>query len=230
MMLTPEEWEAVALSVRVATLAVGLSLAPGVLLAYGLARRRLPAPLLVDYALQLPLVLPPVATGLLLLWAVGPSTPVGRWLAAAGIEVAFAQGGAVLAAAVVSFPLLVQTLRVAFEQVDPEWEEAAAVYGASRWQAFRLVTLPLAARGVAAAVVLAFARALGEFGATIVVAGNLPGVTRTLPLALFTRLNQAGGEAGALRLLLVAVALAAASLVAHALLTRRLHRASGTVL
>ena len=129
-----------------------------------------------------------------------------------------------MAAAVVSFPLMVQTMRVAFEQIDPEWEEAVYVYGGGRWAAFRHVTLPLAARGITAGVVLAFARAVGEFGATIVLAGNIPGRTRTIPLAIFTRINQVGGEEAALRLVLVAVVLSILSLLVHALLTRRLHR------
>ena len=137
---------------------------------------------------------------------------------------AFSGIGAALAAAVVSFPLMVQTMRVAFEQIDPEWEEAVYVYGGGRWAVFRYVTLPLAARGITAGVVLAFARAVGEFGATIVLAGNIPGRSRTIPLAIFTRINQVGGEAAALRLVLVAVALSLLSLLLHAVLTRRFHR------
>lgn len=222
--LTPAEWSAIGLSLRVASVAVVASLPVGVALAYGLARRRIPFPFLVDNLIQLPLVLPPVVTGLLLLYALGPATGVGQWLADRGLQVAFTWGGAALAAAVVAFPLLVQTMRVAFEQVDPSLEEAARVYGGGRWAVFRYVTLPLAGRGIAAAVVLAFARAVGEFGATIMVAGNIPGETRTIPLAIFTRFNQVGGEAAAWRLVLVAVALSVASLLVHALLARRLHR------
>ena len=131
-MLTPEEWEVVGLSLRVAGGAVLASLPVGVALAYGLARRRIPARFLVENLVQLPLVLPPVVTGLLLLIVLGPEGMVGRWLARVGIEVAFTGVGAAIAAGVVAFPLLVQTMRVAFEQIDPAWEEAARVYGGGR--------------------------------------------------------------------------------------------------
>ena len=225
MILSPAEWEIVVLSLRVAGGAVAVSVPFGIALAYALARRRMPVPFVVENLIQLPLVLPPVVTGLLLLIVLGPEGPVGRWLEGAlGLQIAFSGVGAALAAAVVSFPLMVQTMRVAFEQIDPEWEEAVYVYGGGRWAAFRHVTLPLAARGITAGVVLAFARAVGEFGATIVLAGNIPGRTRTIPLAIFTRINQVGGEAAALRLVLVAVVLSILSLLVHALLTRRLHR------
>ena len=225
MILSPDEWKIVALSLQVAGVAVGVSLPFGMAMAYALARRRMPFPFLVENLIQLPLVLPPVVTGLLLLIVLGPEGPVGRWLEGTlGIQVAFSGFGAALAAAVVSFPLLVQTMRVAFEQIDPEWEEAVYVYGGGRWAVFRYVTLPLAARGITAGMVLAFARAVGEFGATIVLAGNIPGRTRTIPLAIFTRINQVGGEAAALRLVLVAVALSLLSLLVHAVLTHRLHR------
>lgn len=225
MILSPAEWEIVALSLQVAGVAVAVSLPFGMALAYALARRRVPLAFLIENLIQLPLVLPPVVTGLLLLMVLGPEGPVGRWLdAVLGIHVAFSGGGAALAAAVVSFPLMVQTMRVAFEQIDPAWEEAVYVYGGGRWAAFRYVTLPLAARGLTAGVVLAFARAVGEFGATIVLAGNIPGRTRTIPLAIFTQINQVGGEAAALRLVLVAVALSVLSLLLHAVLTHRLHR------
>lgn len=220
--LHPDEWAIVGLSLRVALLAVAATFPLGLALAYALARGRLRARFVVENLVQLPLVLPPVVTGLLLLVAVGPESAVGRALeAATGVRLAFSTGGAVLAAAVVAFPFLVQTMRVAFESVDPTWEEAAYVYGGTRWAAFRHVTLPLAAPGIGAAVVLAFARALGEFGATIVLAGNLPGVSRTLPLAVFTRLQRVGGEGAALRLVLVAVAISCVSVLVHAALMRR---------
>ena len=208
--MSAAEWDAVLLSLRVAALATAVSLPVGLAIAYGLARRLVPAPLVVENLVQLPLVLPPVVTGygLLLLFS---GNVAFSWIAAVG------------AAGVMGFPLLVQTARVAFEAVDPEWEEAAAVDGAGRWSVFVRVTLPLAARGVAAGAALAFARALGEFGATIVVAGNIPGRTQTIPLAIFSRLNQAGGEAAALRLIMVSVALSVGSLLVHAVLTRKLH-------
>lgn len=225
MVLSPAEWEVVGLSVRISCAAVGLSLLPGIVIGYWLARSRSPVRFAVENLVQLPLVLPPVVTGLLLLIALGPEGPLGAWLMRIlGMRVAFTSLGAAIAAGLLAFPLLVQTLRVTFAQIDPEWEEAVYVYGGGRLSAFRHVTLPLAARGIAAAVVLAFARAVGEFGATIVFAGNLPGRTRTIPLAIFTRIHQVGGEAAAIRLVLVAVALSALSLIVHAALTRRLHR------
>ena len=207
--MSAADWSAVVLSLQVAAMATAISLPIGTVLAFVLAKRRFVGRFLVENLLQLPLVLPPVVTGYALL-IVLPHTITFTWVAA------------VLASAIVGFPLLVQTARVAFEGVDPELEAAARVDGARPWDVFRRITLPLAARGVAAGSVLHFARALGEFGATIVVAGNIPGRTQTLPLALFSRLNQVGGEAPALRLALVAVGLAALSLVVYALLVRRL--------
>ena len=210
--MSAADWSAVALSLQVAAMATAISLPFGAVLAFVLAKKRFVGQFLVENLLQFPLVLPPVATGYALL-IVLPHT------------IAFTWGAAVLASAIVSFPLLVQTARVAFEGVDPELEAAARVDGARPRDVFRRITLPLAARGVAAGAVLQFARALGEFGATIVVAGNIPGRTQTLPLALFSRLNQAGGEAPALRLALVAVGLAALSLLLYAWLIRRLPKA-----
>jgi len=224
-MLSAAEWVVVLLSAEVAFWAVSLSLLPGIAIAFWLARSRSPLRFLVENLVQLPLVLPPVVTGLLLLMLLGPEGPVGSWLVEnLGIRIAFSRLGAALAAGVLAFPLLVQTMRVTFAQIDPEWEEAVFVYGGGRWAAFRHVTLPLAARGIAAGVVLAFARAVGEFGATIVFAGNLPGKTRTIPLAIFTRINQVGGEVAAMRLVLVAVGLSVLSLAVHAALSRKLHK------
>ncbi|MXY07694.1 MAG: ABC transporter permease subunit, partial [Rhodothermaceae bacterium] len=179
----------------------------------------------VENLVQLPLVLPPVVTGLLLLAFLGPNGAGGRILDRfLGIDLAFTAWGAALAAGIMAFPLLVQTFRVAIEQIDPEWEEAVSVYGGGRWAAFRWVTLPLAARGVIAGIVLGFARAVGEFGATIVFAGNIPGRTQTIPLAVFTRLGQVGGEGPLIRLVLVAVGLSVLSLSIHAYLSTRLIR------
>ena len=210
--MSAAEWAAVALSLKVACVATAVSLPVGVVVAYGLARRRVPGQPLVENLVQLPLVLPPVVTGYGLLVFFSGSVAF-TWLAA------------VLAAAVMGFPLLVQTARVAFEAVDPELEDAARVDGATRWSVFRRVTLPLAGRGIAAGAALAFARALGEFGATIVVAGNIPGRTQTIPLAIFSRLSAVGGEAAALRLVAVSVALSVGSLLVYTFLTRRLHHA-----
>ncbi|NNF57457.1 MAG: ABC transporter permease subunit [Rhodothermaceae bacterium] len=207
--MTPADWSALLLSLRIAGAATLLSLPLGLLLAYGLARDRVPGRFLVENVLLLPLVVPPVVTGYALLLVL-PRSLTFTWVAAVG------------AAALVGFPLLVQTARVAFESIDPDLEAAARVDGAGRWQVLRRVTGPLAARGIAAGAVLHFARALGEFGATIVVAGNIPGRTQTLPLALFARLNQVGGEGPALRLAVLAVGLSALSLLVYAALVRRL--------
>jgi molybdate transport system permease protein len=210
--MTPADWSALLLSLRVAGSATMLSLPFGLLLAYGLARDRVPGRFLVENVLLLPLVVPPVVTGYALLLVL-PRSLTFTWVAA------------VAAAALVGFPLLVQTARVAFESIDPDLEAAARVDGAGRWQVLHRVTGPLAARGIAAGAVLHFARALGEFGATIVVAGNIPGHTQTLPLALFARLNQVGGEGPALRLAVLAVGLSALSVLVYAALVRRLPEA-----
>ena len=225
MSILPQEWAIIALSARVAAAAVALMLIPGILTAWYLARRKSPITFAVENLVQLPLVLPPVVTGLLLLTFLGPNGAGGRILDKfLGIDLAFTAWGAALAAGIMAFPLLVQTFRVAIEQIDPEWEEAVSVYGGGRWAAFRWVTLPLAARGVIAGFVLGFARAVGEFGATIVFAGNIPGRTQTIPLAVFTRLGQVGGEAQLIRLVLVAVGLSVLSLSIHAYLSTRLIR------
>lgn len=200
-----------ALSLRVAGVATLLSLPLGVALAYGLARRKVPGAFLVENLIQIPLVVPPVVTGYALLLLL-PKTWVFTWWAA------------VIAASIVGFPLLVQTARVAIEAIDIELEAAARVDGAGKWGVFRRITMPLAARGVLAGAVLHFARGLGEFGATVVVAGNIPGRTQTLPLALFARLNQLGGEGPALRLAGLALGLSVLSLVVYAVLVRRLPR------
>jgi len=205
---------AIGLSLRVAAAATLLALGPGIALGWALARRRVRWPGLVDHVVMLPLVLPPVVTGYALLLVL-PRTVAFTWVAA------------VLAAAVVGFPLLVQTARVAFEGVDPVLESAARVDGAGPWTLFARITLPLAARGVAAGAALHFGRALGEFGATIVVAGSIPGRTQTLPLALYGHLNEVGGERPALALAVAAVLLSAVTLGIHALLVRRLPMGHG---
>ena len=207
--MSAADWAAVALSLRVALAATALALVPGVWLGWALARQRLRAPWLWEYASLLPLVLPPVVTGYALLLAL----PRG---------LAFTWGAGVGASAIVGFPLLVMTARVAFEAVDPQLEDAARADGARGAQVFRRITLPLAAPGVAAGAALHFARALGEFGATVVVAGNIPMRTQTLPLALYAQLNTAGGEGPALMLAGVAVGLSAVCLGVYAVLLRRL--------
>lgn len=207
--MTAADWEAIALSLRVAAAATALALVPGVGVALLLARTRRMWTGTLELVISLPLVLPPVVTGYVLLLVL-PSDVLFTWVAA------------VLASAVVGFPLLVQIARVGIESVDPDLRAAARIDGASRWDVFRRVTLPLASPAVAAGAALHFARALGEFGATIVVAGNIPGRTQTLPLALFARLHQAGGEGASLRLALAAVVVSAACLIVYRWLLGRL--------
>ena len=206
--MTPADWDAVALSLRVAGAATALALVPGVGAGWFLARSRSRIRGAVELLVMLPLVVPPVVTGYALLLVL----PSG---------VAFTAAAAVVASAVVGFPLLVQAVRVGVEAVDPDVVRAARADGAGRWALARWVALPLAAPAVAAGCALHFARALGEFGATVVVAGNIPGRTRTLPLALYARLQQVGGEGAALRLAVVSVVVAGASLVAYRWLLRR---------
>ena len=221
---TPAEWEAVALSLRVAfwcTLAV---LPPAVLTAWLLARASFPGKILVDALVHLPLVVPPVVTGYLLLIVLGRKGPVGAWLEDwFGIVLAFKWTGAVVASAVMAFPLAVRAIRVAIDAVDPAMEQAARSLGAGRIRAFFAVTLPLAAPGVVAGAVLAFARSLGEFGATITFVSNIPGETQTIPSAIYAYIQTPGGEGAALRLTAMAVVLSLLALVASEWLARRVH-------
>ncbi len=223
MILSPQEWDVLLRSVLVALVAVCLMFPLGVWLGYRLARGRLRLSFIIENLIQLPLVLPPVVTGYALLMALGPASPIGRVLESANLSVAFTWIGAAVAAAVVAFPLFVNTVRVAFENIDPEIEEAVYVFGGGRWAALRLVTIPLAARGIGAAVALAFGRALGEFGATIVLAGHIPGKTATLPLAIFTELNKVDGSVE--RLVLITVALSIVVMIIYSLLVKNLHSA-----
>jgi molybdate transport system permease protein len=183
-------------------------------LAYGLARRSFRGKWLVEMLTDLPLVLPPVVTGYLLLVLCGPRGPIGRffnqWL---GFPLAFTWRGAALASAVVSFPLMVRAIRLAFQAVDPRLELAARSLGASRWDCFFSVSLPLARRGIIAGSLLAFARSLGEFGATIMIAANIEGQTRTIPLAIYSLANRPGGIEHSWRLVLLSVLLACAALL-----------------
>ena len=211
--LSPEDWQALALSLRVAFLSVVLSLPVALALAWVLSRKRFLGRTLVEALLFLPLILPPVVTGYALLALLGRNAPLGRMLADVGIVFAFRWTGAVIAAAVMGFPLLVLSIRVAFDGVDRRLEAAAETLGAGAWRRFATITLPLSLRGLAAGCVLAFARAFGEFGATISFVSNIPGQTRTLPIAIYELLNVPGGMPGVQRLSLVAllVALAAAA-------------------
>jgi molybdate transport system permease protein len=203
-----------------ATVATLLMLVPGTALGWLLARRRFPGKGLVETFVTMPLVMPPVATGLILLKLFGRRGPLGRLLDAAGLEVVFTWRAVVIAMAVMGLPLLVRTARAGFEQVDRRYEEIAATLGASSWRVFLTITLPLARRGVLAGAILGFSRALGEFGATIVIAGAIPGGTRTLAVAIYSFV-ETGRDEAALALLALSAALAfgaisAANRLAHA--------------
>ena len=212
--LSPAEWQAVALSLKVAFWATILSLPVGILTAHALARWQFPGKALLNGVVHLPLILPPVVTGYLLLTAFGRRGPIGalleEWF---GLVLAFRWTGAVLAAAVMAFPLMVRAIRLAIEAVDPKLEDAAASLGASRLWVFVTVTLPLILPGILAGTVLGFAKAMGEFGATITFVSNIPGQTQTLPSAIYAFLQIPGGEAQALRLVGVAVVVSMAALL-----------------
>ena len=223
--LAPDELEALALSLRVALWSTVASLPVGVAAAYVLARWRFPGKSLVDALVHLPLVLPPVVVGYLLLLAFGRRGPVGAFLEAQfGIVFAFRWTGAALACAVMGFPLMVRAIRLSLEAADPRLEAAAQTLGASRPWVFATVTLPLAWPGIVTGALLAFTRGLGEFGATITFVSNIPGETRTLPLAIYAFTQSPGGDSHALRLSLVSIALSLAALVASEALVRRASR------
>ncbi len=211
--LSPQEWQAVLLSLKVSFWATVISLPFGVGVAYALARGVFPGKLLLNGLVHLPLIMPPVVTGYLLLLTFGTQGPIGAVLQDFGIVLAFRWTGAVLAAAIMAFPLMVRAIRLSIEAVDPKLTEAAATFGASPFQVFRTVTLPLILPGIIAGAVLAFAKAMGEFGATITFVSNIPGQTQTLPSAIHAFLQVPGGESSAMRLVLISVALAMAAIL-----------------
>jgi len=212
--LTPDEWRAVALSLRVSFWATLISLPLGIALAYVLARYRFWGHQLLNGLVHLPLILPPVVTGYLLLLTFGRKGAVGAFLDETfGLVFAFRWTGAALAAAVMAFPLMVRAIRMAIEAVDPRLEAAAGTLGASRPWVFVTVTLPLILPGIVAGAILAFAKAMGEFGATITFVANIPGQTQTLPSAIYAYLQVPGGDAAAFRLVLVAIAIAMLALL-----------------
>jgi molybdate transport system permease protein len=201
------DWQVVAFTVGVAALATAVIVPFGIALAWLLARKDWPAKTIVETLVALPLVLPPVATGVILLKLLGRRGPIGQFLEGQlNLEIVFTWKAVVIALAVMSFPLLVRTARVAFEEVNPRLEQVARTLGARAGRVFWSITLPLAFRGIVAGCVLAFARALGEFGATILVAGAIPGKTATLSVSIFN-LIQLGQDAAAMRLLLISIAL-----------------------
>ena len=219
--LGPEEWQAVALSLRVAFWATMVALPFAVLAAHALARWRFPGRQMLNGLVLLPLILPPVVTGYLLLLTLGTQAPLGAALKSIGITFAFRWTGAALAAAIMAFPLMVRAIRLSIEAVDPKLEEAAATLGASRFRVFFTVTLPLILPGILAGSVLGFAKAMGEFGATITFVSNIPGQTQTVPSAIYSFLQVPGGESSALRLVVVSIAIAMAALLLSEWLSRR---------
>lgn len=222
-MMSELEIEALKLSLQVALAAVGFSLPLAVFTAWLLARKEFAGKSLVDGFVHLPLILPPVVVGYVLLVGLGRNGIVGGFLHDVfGITIAFTWKGAAVAAAVMAFPLMVRAIRLSLESVDQGLEQAARTLGASPLRVFATVTLPLASPGILTGAILGFARSLGEFGATITFVSNIPGETRTLPIALYTLTQIPGGEAGAFRLVVISVLVAFAALLASELLARRL--------
>jgi molybdate transport system permease protein len=219
--LGPEEWRAVVLSLRVSFWATLVSLPLGILTAYALARWSFPGKQVLNGLVHLPLILPPVVTGYLLLLTFGTRGPIGSWLAEIGIVFAFRWTGAALAAGIMAFPLMVRAIRLSIEAVDPKLEQAGATLGAAPIWVFLTVTLPMALPGIVAGSILAFAKAMGEFGATITFVSNIPGETRTIPSAIYAFLQVPGGEGSAMKLVIVSVTVAMSALLLSELVGRR---------
>lgn len=222
--LGPTEWQAVRLSLWVGLVATLVSLPLGILTAYALARWSFPGKQILNGIVHLPLILPPVVTGYLLLVTFGRRGSIGQWLETVGIVFSFRWTGAALAAAIMAFPLMVRAIRLAIEAVDPRLEAAAGTLGASPAWVFATVTLPLILPGVLAGSILAFAKAIGEFGATITFVSNIPGQTQTVPSAIYALLQAPGGEAAAGRLVLVSITIAMTALLLSEVLARRVAR------
>lgn len=222
--LTDEELQAIRLSLRVAFWSVTCSLPFGILIAWVLARRSFPGKVLLDGLVHLPLVVPPVVVGFILLVLFGRRGPIGGWLYdTLGITIIFTWQGAALAAAVVGFPLMVRAMRLSLEAVDRRLEAAARTLGAKPFDVFMTITLPLMAPGILAGAILAFARGLGEFGATITFVSNIPGETRTIPMAIYTYTQVPDGDLAAFRLSIISVLLALVAIVASEVLARRVN-------
>jgi len=220
--ISPTEWTAILLSLRVATVATLVATPIGIAVAWLLARHEFWGKALLDAVIHLPLVLPPVVTGYLLLLTFGRRGVVGAWLAEhLGLVFAFRWTGAALACGIMSFPLLVRPIRLSIEAVDRRLEQAAATLGAAPWQVFLTVTLPLAISGVLAGMVLGFAKALGEFGATITFVSNIPGETQTISSAIYALIQTPDGDTAALRLVVVSVLISTAALVVSEWFSRR---------
>ena len=228
MILSEYELEALLLSLNVAGVAVAFSLPLGILVAWILARCQFAGKALVDSIIHLPLVLPPVVIGYLLLIGMGKRGIIGEWLYHwFGFSFTFSWRGAALASAVIAFPLMVRAIRLALEAVDLKLEQAARTLGAGFWRVLFTITLPLSFPGILAGVVLAFARSLGEFGATITFVSNIPGETRTIPLAMYTLIETPGAEGDAARLCIIAILLSLISLLLSEWLARWSRRRLG---
>jgi molybdate transport system permease protein len=220
--LTPDEWTAVRLSLKVSFWAMLASLPVGIAVAWLLARGRFPGKSLLNALVHLPLIMPPVVTGYLLLLTFGRRGAVGALLEEHfGIVFAFRWTGAALACAVMAFPLMVRAIRLSIEAVDPRIEQAAATLGAHPALVFLTVTVPLSAAGIVAGMILAFAKAMGEFGATITFVSNIPGETQTLPTAIYTLTQVPGGETGAMRLVVISIIISVTALLVSEYLARR---------
>jgi len=220
-----DEWTAIFLSLRVATVATIFAVPFAVLAAYALARWKFPGKIMLDSFLHLPLVMPPVVTGYLLLLTFGKQGVAGKFLYDYfGLSFSFRWTGAALACGVMGFPLMLRAIRLSFDSIDRRLETAAGTLGASRTWTFFLVTLPLALPGIIVGAILCFAKALGEFGATITFVSNIPGETQTIPSAIYTYTQVPGGEGQALRLTLVSIGIAMAALVASEVLNRRVQK------
>ena len=221
--LSPAEWEAVRLSLKVGLWSTVLSLPPGFFLAYVLARYRFPMKSLLSGIVYMPLVLPPVVTGLLLLLLFGTRGPGGQFLQSVfGITIAFKWTGAALAAAVMGLPLMVRAMRLSIEAVDQRLEVAARTLGAGWWRTFFTITLPLSLPGILAGAILSFAKSFGEFGATITFVSNIPGETRTLPIAIYSFLQAPGGEIPAIRLAILSVIVSMVAIIGSEWMERRI--------
>jgi len=220
-----DEWTAIFLSLRVATVATIFAVPFAVLAAYALARWKFPGKIMLDSFLHLPLVMPPVVTGYLLLLTFGKQGAAGKFFYDYfGLSFSFRWTGAALACGVMGFPLMLRAIRLSFDAIDRRLETAAGTLGASRTWTFFLVTLPLALPGIIVGAILCFAKALGEFGATITFVSNIPGETQTIPSAIYTYTQVPGGEGQALRLTLVSIGIAMAALVASEVLNRRVQK------
>ncbi len=223
--LTPDEWNAVRLSIKVAAVAMVASLPPGILIALLLARGQFWGKTLVNGLVHLPLILPPVVTGYLLLLSFGKRGPLGAFFADYfGLVFSFRWTGAALACGVMGFPLMVRAIRLSIEAVDRKLEAAAGTLGANPLWIFGTITLPLILPGIIAGAILSFAKAMGEFGATITFVSNIPGETQTLPSAIYTFTQMPGGDEGALRLTLISIVISMGALVASEVLARRIGR------